>query len=132
MEAEHTHGGKCEIPSIGEGSQTVIDMDHEITDPVFDESELFESEIKALVQKIVNVCAKHQLPFVCGVNFHNDRVKGNGICFVAGLPGARTPMAFRVFTDAMQDPSGNTLKGMMLGAAMTRAAEICRRDGKDE
>ena len=105
------------------GTQAVIDLKTEITSPFFDEKEFFAAEIRPLIQKLIALCHSKSIPFVCGVNMGNYEDKGMGICFVSGLPGARTPMAFRVFTDAMRDKSQTILKGMMLGASMMHAAE---------
>jgi len=118
------------IPKQGESMQTIIDLEEQITDPRFDESAYFDAEIKPVVQKLIELCKPKKIPFICGVNFANIEEKGNGICFVAGMPGQRTPMQFRLFTDAMQDESHDTLRAMMIGAAMFRAAGNRKKDGE--
>lgn len=133
MTEKHSHGGKPDLPKLGDEVMAMIDTDHKITDPNFDESEFYEAEIKPVLQKLIERCNKRQLPFICGVNFANDGNKGNGISYVAGLPGARTPMTFRIFTDAMQDKTGRVLKAMVIGAAMMRAAKKIHNDkGENE
>ena len=114
---------KPSIPNPGESAQTIIDFEEKIDDPRFDELEFFNAEIKPLVQKLIELCKPKQIPFVCGVNFANVEGKGTGICITALMPAARTPMAFRLFTEAMQDDSQTILSGMMLGAAMAHAAD---------
>ena len=123
MTRKHTHGGTPDVPNLDDEAMMMIDMDHSITDPDFDEREFYEAEVKPLVQKLIESCGSRKIPFICGVNYHNDPVNGNGIAYVAGLPGARTPIRFRVFTDAMQDKSGRIFKSMVIGAAMMHAAE---------
>lgn len=48
-----------------EGSGRIFNIKDSISDPYFDESAFFESEIRPAMRRVAELCDTHNIPFLC-------------------------------------------------------------------
>lgn len=120
-------------PSNGDdGSyQNTIKIDKEISDSKFDETDYFNKEIRPVLEKLVQLCSNREIPVMVELSHSNTDKDGRGVCFLGVLPGARTPMSFRLIADMMNDKTGFSVKACAIALAAFHHAEKENHNNKE-
>lgn len=61
----------------------------------------------------------------------NTEENGSGVCFVGIMPGARTPLSFRLIADMMNDKTGLAVKACATALALFHAASDNNNSNKE-